>query len=170
MSVQDRLPEDIAAILRGLEDSPVILAALVREIPGDRLHVQRRHGFWSLAEHVAHLAQVQPMLLERVRRILGEDNPEFVPFFPIPDENTKKPPVPPVADSLERFRSGRAAMLTLLKQARPEDWQRPARHPEYERYGLAVLARHVLLHDHWHMYRMEEVWLTTEAYLQGPED
>ena len=71
---------------------------------------------------------------------------------------------------IERFRSGRAAMLTLLKQARPEDWQRPARHPEYERYGLAVLARHVLLHDHWHMYRMEEVWLTTEAYLQGPED
>jgi hypothetical protein len=170
MSAPALLTQDIAAILRGLEDSPAILAAMVREIPGDRLHVQRREGFWSLAEHVAHLAQVQPMLGERVRRILSEDNPEFVPFFPIPDENAKRPAVPPVADSLERFRTGREAMLTLLKQAGPEDWLRPARHPEYERYGLAILARHILMHDFWHMYRMEEIWLTTEAYLRGSGD
>lgn len=170
MSAPAPLSNDIAAILRGLEDSPAILAAMVREIPGDRLHVQRREGFWSLAEHVAHLAQVQPMLGERVRRILSEDNPEFVPFFPIPDENAKRPAVPPVADSLERFRAGREAMLTLLKQAGPGDWLRPARHPEYERYGLAILARHILMHDFWHMYRMEEIWLTTEAYLRGSGD
>ena len=170
MSAPALLTRDIAAILRGLEDSPAILAAMVCEIPADRLHVQRREGFWSLAEHVAHLAQVQPMLGERVRRILSEDNPEFVPFFPIPDENAKRPAVPPVADSLERFRTGREAMLTLLKQAGPEDWLRPARHPEYERYGLAILARHILMHDFWHMYRMEEIWLTTEAYLRGSGD
>lgn len=170
MSAPALLTLDITAILRGLEDSPAILTALVREIPGDRLHVQRRKGFWSLAEHVAHLAQVQPVLVERVRRILSEDAPEFVPFFPTPDESTKKPPVPPVADSLERFRAGRTAMLELLKQAGPEDWNRPARHPEYERYGLAILARHVLMHDFWHMYRMEEIWLTNETYLSGSGD
>lgn len=170
MTVSATLPEDIAAVLRGLEDSPAILAAMVLEIPKDKLHVQRRPGFWSLAEHVAHLAQVQPVLVERVRRILSEDNPEFVPFFPAKNDAAKDPPVPPVADSLERFKSGRAAILELLRQAAPADWRRPARHPEYESYGLAILARHILMHDHWHMYRMEEVWLTRDSYLHGPGD
>lgn len=170
MTASATLLANTAAILRGLEDSPAILAAMVGDIPQDLLHVQRRPGFWSLAEHVAHLAQVQPILVERVRRILSEDNPEFVPFFPAKDASAKIPPVPPVADSLERFRGGRASILELLRQAGPEDWQRSARHPEYERYGLAILARHILLHDHWHMYRMEEVWLTREAYLHGSGD
>ena len=52
MSAPAPLSNDIAAILRGLEDSPAILAAMVREIPGDRLHLQRREGFWSLAEQI----------------------------------------------------------------------------------------------------------------------
>jgi len=31
---------------------------------------------------------------------------------------------------------------------------------------LGGLERHILMHDHWHMYRMEELWLTRDAYLQ----
>jgi Uncharacterized protein conserved in bacteria len=73
---------DIQPILRGLRDSPAILAEFVREIPEDMLHRKRGEGFWSIAEHVIHLAAVQPMLAERLRRILTEDMPEFVPFIP----------------------------------------------------------------------------------------
>jgi uncharacterized damage-inducible protein DinB len=163
------LPDDIAAVLRGLEDSPAILAAMVRAIPADRLHAQRRPGFWSLAGHVAHLAQVQPMLAERVRRILSEDNPEFVPFFPAKDGKEEEAPLPSVEQSLAAFAAGRRVILDLLQGAAPGDWRRTAVHPEYEAYGLAILARHILMHDHWHMYRMEEVWLTREAYLQPAE-
>jgi len=152
------------AVLRGLADNHAVLAGLVSDISEERLHARRGKGFWSIAEHVAHLAEAQTMIEGRVRRILSEDMPTFVPFFP--DETAEKPPVPPVADSLVRFKAGREAIMALLDAASDEDWQRRAVHPEYDDYGLRILARHILMHDHWHMYRIEEVWLTRDEYLK----
>lgn len=32
--------------------------------------------------------------------------------------------------------------------------------------GFWTVAEHnVLMHDYWHMYRMEELWITKDAYL-----
>jgi uncharacterized damage-inducible protein DinB len=156
---------DIQPILRGLRDSPAILAEFVREIPEDMLHRKRGEGFWSIAEHVIHLAAVQPMLAERLRRILTEDMPEFVPFIPKDEDERQKPSTPNMEEALADFKAGRERIVEILNAAMPEDWERPAAHPEYDRYGLHILARHILMHDHWHMFRMEELWLTRDAYL-----
>ena len=169
MSIDESHGEAVQAILRGLRDSHPLLASFVLEVPAQILHRTRGEGFWSIAEHAAHLAEVQPMLAERVRRILSEDNPEFTPFIP-GEEATEEPKVvPPVEESLERFADGREEIVRLLEHARPEDWDRSAVHPEYEDYDLFILARHILMHDHWHMYRMEELWLTRDQYLTRME-
>ena len=55
--------------------------------------------------------------------------------------------------------------LGVWPAATPADWEKTATHPEYEQYSLIILARHILMHDHWHMYRMEELWLTRDEYL-----
>lgn len=154
-----------AALLAGLRHSPALLAELVVEIPATRLRERRGEGFWTIAQHVAHLAEVQPMLTQRLRRILNEDRPRFEPFFP--DEATEAAPNPPLsADAaLAALRAERARQLALLEPLGPADWRREAEHPEYDRYGLVILVRHMLLHEHWHMYRIEELWLTRDAYL-----
>ncbi|WP_432738268.1 DinB family protein [Maridesulfovibrio sp. FT414] len=157
----------IEAVLKGLRESHVILSGLVTDLPDEVLHCRRGDGFWTIAEHAAHLADVQPMGEERIRRILNEDNPEFVPFLPEEDDNTKLLPPPDMKDVLSRFHSARVRIVQLLEQASPEDWQRKAVHPEYRQYGLFIFARHILMHDHWHMYRMEELWLTRDEYLTG---
>jgi hypothetical protein len=41
------------------------------------MNLRRGEGFWTVAEHVSHLAQVQPMLLDRFQRFINEDHPEF---------------------------------------------------------------------------------------------
>jgi hypothetical protein len=159
----------VKAILQALEGSATIFPNLLRSIPADALDVKRGEGFWSLHEHAAHLADVQPMGLERMRRILTEDVPEFVPFIPDQEEAAEKPPLPPVEAIIAHFKAGRAQQLELLKNASPDDWKRTAIHPEYEQYGLFIFARHILMHDHWHMYRMEELWLTRDDYLSRLE-
>jgi hypothetical protein len=164
----DTPEKTITAILGALEGSITIFDNLLRSIPAEALDVKRGEGFWSLHEHAAHLADVQPMALERMRRILTEDVPEFVPFIP-DQEEAEKPPLPPVEEIITRFKGGRKQQLEVLKNASPEDWKRTAVHPEYEQYGLFIFARHVLMHDHWHMYRMEELWLTRDGYLSRLE-
>jgi uncharacterized damage-inducible protein DinB len=157
--------KDIPDLLDGLRRSGNILSEFVKTIPAAKMNLRRGDGFWTIAEHVSHLAQVQPMLLERLQRFMNEDRPEFVPYIPGDGQAEAQPPHMELNAALEAFAIHRQKQLTLLQKANQTDWQKTGSHPEYELYSLYILVRHILMHDHWHMYRMEELWLTRDAYL-----
>ena len=156
---------DIPDLLAGLKSTPKILRELVRTIPQDRLDLYRGKGFWTITQHVAHLAQVQQMLLDRFHRFMREEHPEFIPFIPGKEEDGPSPAWLDTVSALQQFEEYRSKQLTLLESAASDIWQRTASHPEYDQYSLYILTRHVLMHDHWHMYRIEELWLTKDGYL-----
>ncbi|RJQ59764.1 MAG: DinB family protein [Desulfobacteraceae bacterium] len=156
---------DIYDLLDGLRRAPRVLSAFAGSIPGDRLDLRRGEGFWTIAEHVAHLAQVQPMLLDRIHRFMNEDHPEFVPYFPLSGEEPRTPLRIEITDAVQQFKEYRNKQVALLENAENDTWKKKAAHPEYEQYSMYILARHMLMHDYWHMYRMEELWLTRDAYL-----
>ena len=157
---------DIRDLLDALRRTPKILFEFVKTIPQDKLDLRRGDGFWTVAEHVSHLAQVQPMMLHRFERFMNEEHPEFVPYIPgKADEEPDTPPRMDTASALDQFAEYRDKQLLLLDSADDILWKRTATHPEYEAYSLYILTRHLLMHDHWHMFRMEELWLTRDAYL-----
>jgi uncharacterized damage-inducible protein DinB len=157
---------DIPDLIEGLRRIPGILSEFMKTIPDDKMNRRRGDDFWTISEHLSHLAQVQPMLLERVQRFLDEEHPEFVPYIPGADEDeADTPEVLAVSDALDQFARFRSGQLSLLKDATESIWHREAIHPEYDRYSFHILVRHILMHDYWHMYRMEELWLTKDAYL-----
>jgi len=158
--------QDIQDLLEGLRRTPKILSEFVKTIPEGKMDLRRGEGFWTVAEHVSHLAQVQPMLLDRFQRFINEDHPEFVPY--IPGNGKDEPDTPPrmnMTAALEQFAQYRNKQLELLESANDIIWRRTATHPEYENYSFYILTRHTLMHDYWHMYRIEELWLTRDAYL-----
>ncbi len=162
--------ENKMALLEGLRQAPVILSAFVADIPEDKLDRRRGDGFWTIAEHLSHLAQVQPMLLERIQRFIDEERPEFIPY--IPGEGEDEPATPErmaIEEALSQFSAIRKRQLHLLEGASDATWGKQAVHPEYDRYDFQVLVRHILMHDHWHMYRMEELWLTKTPFLTQVE-
>jgi hypothetical protein len=55
--------------------------------------------------------------------------------------------------------------VELARSCGPEAWEKPGVHPEYDQYSLEILLRHILTHDGWHMYRMEEIWLAKDESL-----
>jgi uncharacterized damage-inducible protein DinB len=157
---------DLLDLFDGLRRTPNILSAFVKTIPENKLELRRSRGFWTIAEHISHLAQVQPMLLARLQRFMNEDHPEFVAY--IPGEGSDGPATPlrmEITAALEQFADCRDNQLALLEGADRAALQKMAAHPEYEHYSLYILVRHILMHDFWHMYRMEELWLTRDAYL-----
>jgi uncharacterized damage-inducible protein DinB len=158
--------KDIPDLLDGLKSSINILSAFVMALPENKLNRRRGAGFWTVAEHVSHLAQVQPMLLERLRRFMDEDRPEFVPHIPDDAEEEDKPPEMEMKAALVEFAQCRQQQLALLEKADEAAWQKTAIHPEYDLYTLYILTRHILMHDHWHMYRMEQLWLTRDEFLE----
>ena len=162
--------ENKTALLEGLRQAPAILSAFVADIPEDKLDRRRGDGFWTIAEHLSHLAHVQPMLLERIQRFIDEERPEFVPYIPGEQEDEPATPERMAIDAaLSQFSAIRTRQLSLLESAPDATWRKQAVHPEYDRYGFRILVRHILMHDHWHMYRMEELWLTNTPFLTRME-
>jgi uncharacterized damage-inducible protein DinB len=157
---------DIQDLLEELRRAPRILSEFVKIIPEDKMDLRRGEGFWTIAEHVSHLAQVQPIMLDRFQRFMKEDHPEFIPY--IPGKGEEEPDTLSRMDmsaALEQFSNCRNRQLALLEGADDISWRKTATHPEYEQYSFYILARHLLMHDYWHMYRIEELWLTRDAYL-----
>ncbi len=143
---------DIGDLLEGLRRTHSILSEFVRTIPEGKMDLRRGIGFWTVAEHVSHLAEVQPMLLDRFQRFMDEDHPVFVPY--IPEKDQHEPDTPPRMDmtaALEEFAHYRNKQLVILERADEITWRKTATHPEYEIYSLYILARHTLMHDYWHM-------------------
>lgn len=158
--------QDLSNIIDGLKQAPSVLLDFIRTIPEEKLKLRRGDGFWTIAEHASHLAEVQPMLLTRLERFRDEPNPEFIPFLPGDGEDQPETPLLMEMEvALKEFAVFRQKQVQLLEAADPAILEKTGVHPEYEQYSLPILARHILMHDYWHMYRMEELWLTRDAYL-----
>lgn len=158
--------KDTNIIIDCLEKSPGILRDFIREIPAELHKVNRIHGKWNIHQHTCHLADVQPMLIKRFE--LFRDNPEPViePFLPgksVPEDNLMGMDM---TQSVKDFGKYRQELISLVGTFQEETWQRKARHPEYKEYTPYILLRHILMHDHLHMYRIEELWITNDEYLR----
>ena len=138
--------QDIPDLLDGLRRSINILSAFVTALSENKLNRRRGADFWTVAEHTSHLAQVQPMLLERLQRFLGEDRPGFVPYIPGDAEEEDKPPEMEMEAALAEFSQCRQQQLALLEKADDAAWEKTAIPPEYDLYTLYILTRHIFMH------------------------
>jgi uncharacterized damage-inducible protein DinB len=159
------ISDDLPLIFAGLEASPILLRNLIASVAPDRLKQRRIRGKWSIHEHACHLASIHPLMMQRLDLFQAQESPEIRPFLPgdtDPDDHLIHDDLD---QALDRFAADRRAFVTLGRSLSPEVLRRRARHPEYEIYTPYHMLRHILMHDHLHFYRIEELALTTDAYL-----
>ncbi|MEM9324302.1 MAG: DinB family protein [Bacteroidota bacterium] len=155
---------DLRSIVDCLEKTPEILIQLLDDIPKAVRHDQRRKGKWSIHENACHLAQAEVMIHDRFRVFEVEARPVFEPY--IPGETFEQDLRSlDLEGELVGFQVLRAQTVDQLRQFTPDIWAKSATHPQYRIYNPGILARHTLMHDHLHMYRMEELWLSHDEYL-----
>ena len=149
-------------VVEALERAPDLLVPLILEMPEELRKRKKAPGKWSAHEHLCHLAAVQPMFLQRLQQMRTEDDPLLTPYDP--DQEHAPGDLLAVAfdDAVARLRRERTAIVERLRELEPADWERTARHPEYERYTIYILFRHVVLHDMLHGYRIEELVLNRD--------
>ena len=101
---------------------------------------------------------------ERWRRFQEEARPEFTYFGgeSNPDDYYLRMDL---NRTLAEFDESRARVVELARAADADFWSRPAVHPQYTHYTPAIMVRHLMLHDQFHMYRIEELWLTRDEFL-----
>ena len=152
----------VAEISESLSKTPGILIELLDQIPSDLLKQRRIEDKWTIHEHACHIATGDKFgFHKRIAAFINELEPKFEPlsgesfdkdFYSEMDLNK----------ALDEFKQLRKQTIELTNNLEAQIWNKNSIHPEYEKYTPYIMLRHLLMHDHFHMYRIEELWLTTK--------
>jgi hypothetical protein len=148
-----------AELLSALEFSPRIIVSMVHEAPVEIIKRRPSSGDWSIHEIACHLARVHPLFFYRLDLMLREDYPLIKPYNPGEDETPDALLSMDLEATLEQFVQERSRLLNRLRKLSPQEWARAAEHPEYARYSIFIMFRHLALHDQMHAYSIEELLL-----------
>ncbi len=149
---------DLDSAVTALKSLPLVLESYVSNIPEGLLDVRRADNVWTIREHVYHLAEVQAMLGERIQTIGNRNEVRIVPFIPEEAEREKMQ-YRSVAEALIQYGHEREKQIKQISSLQKESFEHTALHPEYMNYNLPILINHIIFHDYWHLYRIEEIWL-----------
>ena len=114
---------------------------------------------WSAYEHAIHLAQSDALFRERLDLILSTPEPYIESALPSPEEEAGSMLDIDLDESLDRYVSERADLISRVKKLTPDEWQKTAEHEAFDHYSVWIMFRHLLNHEMLHAYRIEELLL-----------
>jgi uncharacterized damage-inducible protein DinB len=146
-------------LLHGLAATPVVVDRLMQEATAADFDHRPDPERFTLREVLAHLADWDPIWLERLTRIRTEDRPDL----PSIDESQRcldgDYAHADVAERQAAFREARGRLLVSLRALPPDDWDRWGQHSEWGSMSVSQLATLILGHDGYHLRQIAE-WLS----------
>ena len=146
-----------------LNASPGIIARFCANIPDAIADQDQGPDLFTLREVLAHLADWEPIWLERMQRIVQEDSP----VLPNIDEGEMAElngyATTPVEVSLEKFATGRAALTAYLASLPNDAFERSGIRPEVGTITVKDIATLVLAHDTYHIAQLAQYTATHQS-------
>ena len=147
----------IETILNALNETPRILKELILEIDTTLYKKKIIKDKWSIHEHATHVAVNDVYgFQKRLEDFKQYEKPIFEPlsgdnfddnfFIELDLEKT-----------LNDFFKIRENTIELARAFDKNNWNKEAIHPEYKTYTPYIMLRHLLMHDHSHLYKIEDM-------------
>ncbi len=124
---------------------------LARAAPG-ALEARPRPEEWSARENLAHLARHHAVFLARMRRLLAEDRPALGRYRAEEDPDWPVWAALPLDEVLDRLRTLRAELITLVGSLSQAESTRTGLHPAFGELDVAGWLDFFLLHEAHHLY------------------
>ena len=150
---------DTTALIAALENAPRVIIPLIREVPPELLKRRPSPTKWSAHEHACHLSGTDGPFRARLDLILSTPAPFIKSIVNSPEIESGALLSVDLDESLERYVRERASLVKRLKELSAEDWQRTAEHEAFSHYSVWIMFRHLLNHEMFHAYRIEELLL-----------
>ena len=155
--------------LETLEQTPVILKAMLKGSDRETLDWKPAPERWSISEVLAHLADVEAMFLRRTRRMVEEENPPLEDYDPGIHEAAGAYKGKDPFQSLEALETSRAESLAFLKSLDEKSSGRTGKHAKLGEVTLGQLLQHWAYHDLGHIRQTAELYRAKVYYSEsGP--
>jgi DinB superfamily len=137
--------------------TPKKLARLVKGIPTAKMRKRPAPDKWSVAEILAHLADVEIVVGWRMRSILGAPGTPIQAFdqdaWVMAGHYAKRDP----RKSIEQHRVVREANLALLKSLSADQWKQYGQHAERGQESIERIVAMIAGHDVNHIRQIERI-------------
>ncbi|MGB7070494.1 MAG: DinB family protein [Pyrinomonadaceae bacterium] len=150
---------DTAILISALETAPGVIIPLIREVPPQILKRRPSPAKWSAYEHAIHLSQSDASFRARLDLILSKPEPYIESIENSPEDEAGAMLEIALDESLDRYVRERASLVIRLKKLSPDEWKKTAMHEAFDHYSVWIMFRHVLNHEMFHAYRIEELML-----------
>ena len=138
------------------------LARLIKGVPTAKLRKRPAPDKWSIAEILAHLADVEIVIGWRMRSLLGAPGTPVQAYdqdaWVIAGHYQKRDP----RKSIELHRAVREANLALLKSLSSDQWKHYGQHAERGQESIEHIVRMVAGHDINHIHQIERILTPTK--------
>lgn len=145
-----------AYLLPTLEFGPLVVRRLLAQLPADRLDARKHPERFTAREVIAHLADWEPIMRDRIRIALDQPGAEIPAYdegqMAIDHRYAEQDP----AAQADLFIRERAETAALLRGLASEAWEKHAFHPERGRQSVEDLANLLLGHDLYHIEQLTE--------------
>jgi hypothetical protein len=149
---------DILPAVALLEKTPVLLETLLGDVHADLAHWKPAADRWSIAEILAHLADLERVYSERARRMLAEEAPLLQAYDQTEAAAGGEYSGGSAAEHLARFSALRRDNVAFLKTAGASAGERTARHSDLGLVTLSQMLHELASHDLGHLRQIAELY------------
>lgn len=137
---------------------PQTLRAAVAGMTAEQLDAVPIPGKWSTRQVICHIADFEPVYVDRMKRVIAENEPTM--FGGDPDLFAARLAYDrrDAAVELDFIEAARRHMLPILWSLKPEDFQRRGHHSEAGRITLEKLLANITQHIPHHVTFINEKW------------
>jgi hypothetical protein len=144
-------------ILTALAETPRLLKELISEIDPVLYKEKIIKGKWSIHEHATHIAVGDIYGFQK--RFKDFKEIETPIFEPLSGDNFEENFFIELdlKKAITDFFDVRQKTIELARGFNSKEWNKIAYHPEYKVYTPYIMLRHLLMHDHNHLYKIEDL-------------
>ena len=144
-------------LLDGLTATPVVIDRLLEGADVDFDHRPEADRF-TLREMMAHLADWEPIWLERMNRLCAEDRPNLESRDPDRAAVDNNYAAADFEEQRTLFREGRSRLLQRLHSLTDAEWERSGTIADWGPMTVSQFSALILGHDGYHTRQVAE-WL-----------
>jgi hypothetical protein len=142
------------AILSKLQETPKVVATLLRGASDEALRRKPAPEKWSMLEILCHLRDVEFLFVERYGKIANHNRPQLRMINQDELATTLRYNEDDPAAVLREFQALRGETVTLLSALAQQSWERIGLHPKRGEFSIAANAVMHVTHDANHLDRL----------------
>ena len=141
-----------ASLTERLKNQHKTIASIIIKLNNRQLNQEVIKGKWTIHENIAHLAKYQPVFLDRIRKILTMEEPQFEAYRAEDDDGFEIYCAFTTYELLKKIAHDRELIFQLIQHTPADKLERTAIHPKFGRLNVLEWTEFFLLHEAHHLF------------------